>query len=296
MDDLLRETFARHEELVPVARPEFGESIAAGARRVRALRRWVVSGATFLCCALALLLVPLLATPRQGPPEAAAPGQPLNLLIIGIDRGTGEPARVNANAIVLVHVNPGARTVYEVTLPRDLTLGLPGVGPQRADGAYFLGGYRLTAEAVAAMTGLTFDGGAVVDIAGLESVTRAMGGVDLCVPECRRYEAGEAVARLRQSMGSGDDRLLHQYLAAVAKAAGDPQRLPALLTSASESLELHLGLTSLPTLAARMEGVDASKVTGIKFPAGGDGLYEAMRDGRVGAWLTAHPQYQVAGS
>ncbi|WP_433053947.1 LCP family protein [Dactylosporangium sp. CS-033363] len=294
MDDLLRETFARHEELVPVARPEFGESIAAGARRVRALRRWVVSGATFLCCALALLLVPLIATPHSGPPEAAAPGQPLNLLIIGIDRGVGEPARVNANAIVLVHVNPGARTAYEVTLPRDLALGLPGLGPQRADGAYFVGGYRLTAEAVADLTGLKFDGGAVVDIAGLESVTRAMGGVDLCAPECRRYEPREAVDRLRQSMGAGDDRLLHQYLAAVAKAAAEPERMPGLLTAGAEALELHLGLTSLPNLAARMQGVDPSKVTGIKFPAGGDGLYEAMRDGRVGAWLTAHPQYVVS--
>ncbi|MEU7865735.1 LCP family protein [Dactylosporangium sp. NPDC049140] len=305
MDDLLRETFARHEELIPVASPELGDSIVTGARRLRALRRWVVSGLTFLCSILALLLVPFVAAPRPAPPEAVPPSQPINLLIIGIDRGSGAPARVNANAIVLVHVNPGARTAYEVVLPRDLRLELPRLGLQRADGAYLVGGYQLASEAVAAMTGLTLDGGAVVDLAGLESVTRAAGGVDLCAPGCRHFDAHEAVDYLRRSVAAGDDRVLHQYLTELAKAAADPTRLPGLVSAAADALELHLGPTSLSTLATRMAGVDPAAVTAIRLPAtagergpepvpGGDGLFEAMQNGRVGAWLKAHPQYALA--
>ncbi|WP_433090437.1 LCP family protein [Dactylosporangium sp. CA-052675] len=304
MDDLLRETFARHEELVPAASPDLGESIVTGARRLRALRRWVFSGLTFLCSALALLLVPIVARPHAASPAAPEPSRPVNLLIVGIDRGTGTPVRVKANAIVLLHVNPAARTAYEVVIPRDLLLDLPGIGPQRADGAYLVGGYEPAAEAVAGMTGLTLDGGAVVDIAGLESVTRAAGGVDLCAPGCRHYDPGEAVDALRRSLGSGDDRVLHQYLTALAKAAADPARVPGLLAAAGGALELHLGTASLASLAARMAGVDPSAVSAIRLPVGssngspeplpgGDGLYDAMRDGRVGAWLTAHPQFTL---
>ncbi|MFI5913825.1 LCP family protein [Dactylosporangium sp. NPDC051541] len=292
MDDLLRATFARQEELVPAATPELGESIVVGARRLRALRRWVFSGLTFLCSILTMLLMPLLNSPRPAPPAAAPPpGQPLNLLLIGIDRGSGEPARVNANAIVLLHVNPGARTAYAVLLPRDLMLDLPGLGPQRADGAYLVGGYRLAADAVAGLTGLTLDGGAVVDSSGVEAVTRAVGGVDLCTPDCRHYDAHEAVVRLRLSVSSGDGQVLHQYLTELAKAAA---RNPAVLAALSRALELHLGPISLAELSRRVSAIDPAGVSAVKLPVGppgADGLYDAMRNGRVGAWLDAHPQW-----
>ncbi|MFB9450944.1 LCP family protein [Dactylosporangium vinaceum] len=293
MDDLLRETFARREELVPVATPELGESIVVGARRLRALRRWVFSGLTFLCSMLTLLLMPFLSGPRTAPPVAAPPpGQPLNLLVIGVDRGSGEPVQVNANAIVLLHVNPGARTAYEVLLPRDFLLDLPGLGRQRADGAYLVGGYKLVAEAVAGLTGLALDGGAVIDVGGLETVTRAAGGVDLCAPGCRHYDPHEAVDRLRQSLVAGDGQVLHQYLTALAKAAAKP----AVLAAAGASVELHRGSASLLDLPQRLGAVDPAGISAVKLPdrPAGDGLYDAMRNGRVGAWLDAHPQYAAS--
>ncbi|WP_432982397.1 LCP family protein [Dactylosporangium sp. CA-233914] len=332
MDDLIRDAFARHEELVPVAPPELGESIVADARRLRALRRRAVGsltiGLTGLLVALMLIGVPLAARRAPATSEVAAPGHPLNLLIIGTDRAAGELARVSANAVVLVHVNPGARTAYEVSIPRDLMLDLPGLGRGRADGAYLLGGYRLAADAVADLTGVPLDGGAVVDIAGLESITRAAGGVNLCVeqpvsshhlnrdgqtefsgsygrealryePGCRHFEPREAVDYLRQAVGSGDDKVLHQYLVALARAAVDRARLPAMLAAAGDALELHLEAGSLGGLATRLQGIDPAAVTAVRLPIGadrqplpgGDGLYQAMRDGRVGAWLSTHPQY-----
>jgi hypothetical protein len=120
---------------------------------------------------------------------------------------------------------------------------------------------------------------------------------------CRHFAAPEAVDYLRQTVGSGDDRALHEYLTGLARAATDPIRLPALLAAAGDALELHLGAGSLTALAARMTGVDPGSVAAIRLPAagaehgpeplpGGDGLYAAMRDGRVGAWLSAHPQYR----
>ncbi|MGI5246234.1 SigE family RNA polymerase sigma factor [Dactylosporangium sp. CA-139066] len=115
-------------------------------------------------------------------------------------------------------------------------------------------------------------------------------------PGCRHYEARLAVDYLRASVGGGDERAVRAYLTALAAAAADPARLPALLNAAGQGLELHLGARSLAGLAGALHGIGADRVTVLRLPAGmpdGDGLYPALRAGQVGPWLAAHPQYAV---
>ncbi|WP_432833368.1 LCP family protein [Dactylosporangium sp. CA-092794] len=331
IDELLRDTFARHEELVPITPPGLHSAIMTGARRRRARRRWAWTGLmSGLLVAAVLLASPLAALPRPDgdPPAAPVLQAPLHLLLVGIDRA----AQVRTNALVLLRVEPQAGIAYEVTIPRDLALDLPGLGPQRADGAYLVGGYQVVAAAVTRLTGVPLDGGAVIDIAALESVTRAAGGVDLCVerrtvshhlardddggvtaaaadrppvvyqPGCRHFAAPEAVDYLREALGGGDDRALHEYLAGLARAAAEPGQLPVLISAASSALELHLGTGSLSGLTAALRGVDPARSSIIELPSApsdggrtpmpdGDGLYAALRTTAVGPWLAAHPQY-----
>ncbi|MEV8514950.1 LCP family protein [Dactylosporangium sp. NPDC051484] len=335
MDQLLRDTFARHEELVPATPPGLRAAILTGARRRRARRRWAWTGLlTGVFVLVALLAVPIATLPQQAAHrQVAAPTAPIHLLLVGIDRAGEEPAvQVRANLMVLVHIDPAARTAYAVVIPRDLMFDVAGLGRQRADGAYLVGGYRLAAEAMARLTGVPLDGGAVVDIAAMESITGAAGGVDLCVerrvqsrrlaydgrggvaepapgrapvvyePGCRHYDARQAVDYLREAAGAGDERALRQYLTALAAAASDPARLPALLAAAGAGVELYLGAGSLAGLAGTLRAIDPSRVSGLRLPStpsdtgraplpGGDGLYDALRAGRVGPWLAAHPQY-----
>ncbi|GAA2330825.1 LCP family protein [Dactylosporangium salmoneum] len=335
MDQLLRDTFARHEELVPVAHPGLRAAIFSGARRRRARRRWAWTGLlSTLAVAVALLTGPVFALPRHTSPDVAAPKHPIHLLLVGIDRtGRDLPAQVRADAIVLLHIDPARRAAYAVVVPHDLLLDLPGLGRQRAEGAYLVGGYQLAADAMTRLTGVPLDGGAVVDVAAMEKITAAAGGVDLCVdrqvqsrhladdgenppgyerpamvyqPGCRHFDAPEAVDYLRESVGSGNDRALHDYLVALAKAAAQPSRLPAVLAAAGSGLELHLGTGSLAGVAGMMRGVDPATVAGVRLPTvataegeqpgrlpvpGGDGLYDALRSGAVGPWLAAHPAY-----
>ncbi|MFG2038664.1 LCP family protein [Dactylosporangium sp. NPDC048998] len=335
IDGLLRDTFARHEELVPAAPPGLRAAILTGARRRRVRRRWAWTGLlTGVLVIVALLAVPVTALPGQtAHRQVAAPSAPMHLLLVGIDHAGEEPAaQVRADAMVLVHIDPAARTAYAVMVPRDLMLNLPGLGRQRADGAYLVGGYRRAADAMARLTGVPLDGGVVVDIAAMESITGAAGGVDLCVerriqsrhlaydgqggvaepaygrapvvyePGCRHYDAREAVDYLREAAGAGDERGLRQYLTAMAVAASDPVRLPALLAAAGAGVELHLGAGSLAGLAGTLRGIDPGRVSGVRLPStpsdtgqeplpDGDGLYDALRAGRVGSWLAAHPQY-----
>ncbi|HTJ36863.1 MAG TPA: LCP family protein [Dactylosporangium sp.] len=331
MDQLLRDTFARHENLVPIAPPGLHAAILTGARRRRARRRWAWTGLfTGVIVAVALLAVPVAPRPDGTRPQAAASSAPIHLLLVGIDRAGDEPpAQVRADSLVLVHIDPGARAAYAIVVPPDFPLDLPGLGPQRADGAYLVGGYKPAAEAISRLAGVRLDGGAVVDLAAMESITDAAGGLDLCVerrvqsrhlayddngnlgepgpgrapvvyePGCHHFDSREAVDYLRISAGSGDQRAVRAYLAALAAAASDPARLPALLTAAGQGLELHLGagaLGSLTGLAHALRAVDPQRVTAIRLPTGvppGDGLYAALQTGRVGEWLAAHPQYKV---
>jgi len=306
MDELLRAAFDRHEEFVPVA-ADLRPAIAAGARRRRARRRWAWSGGALLM--LALLAVVPQVLPLRPPAIAqlslgdAPPAHPMQFLLLGTDRKPGAVAEpVRADAIVLLHVDPATRTVYQISIPGDLLLDLPGFGTQKASAAFLFGGYSLTAQAVTGLTGIPIDGGAVVDFEGMQTITKAAGGVELCVDEravsthvfldsegrvthdvgaghpvvyevgCRHFAAWEALDYLRLGGTSeARDRHLRQYLAAMVRQLSDPVQLSRMIPVASGAVDLHLGDASLATLASAAH-LDPARVLGVRLPTRpGDG-------------------------
>lgn len=314
----LNAAFANHERDVPDA-AALRPAIAAGFRRRRARRRWTVSGGVALALALVAVL-PLSVLDRAfldrsrldrdtPPPQsllsADAPDV-MNLLLLGTDRrpqSAGDTVR--ADAILLLHVDPHTRTVYQLTIPRELLVDVPNFGRQQVNNAYVFGGYDLTSRVVGTLLGIQLDGGVVVDFTGMQRVTDAVGGVDLCVdqrtvsmhlgrektgaaaplrtgmqpvvyePGCRHFAGWEALdyIRQRQSLArGGDDRDTHvrQFLAALARQLSDPVKLAKAMPVAKGALDLHLGDTSLPALAGALAGFDSARVPGLKLPVGQD--------------------------
>ncbi|GAA1502603.1 hypothetical protein GCM10009827_014180 [Dactylosporangium maewongense] len=325
LTDALTDAFARHEDDVPDAmalRP----AIAAGAskRRARRRRRWAVSSGA-LVLALAASLVFTLRDPSPPAPQVESlvdAGTPdiSNFLLLGTDRrpqSAGDTVR--ADAILLLHVDPDTRTVYQLSIPRDLVVDVPNFGRQQANNAYVFGGYELTARILGDLLGVGIAGGAVVDFDGMQRVTDAVGGVDLCVdqrtvsihlgvddatgraaplhpgmrpvvyePGCRHFAGWEALdfVRQRQSLtNGGDDRDTHlrQLLSALARKLGDPVKLAKAMPVAGGALDLHLGDMSLPTLAGMLARYDAAHVPGLKLPLRADRTIVPGGDGLFAA-------------
>jgi LCP family protein required for cell wall assembly len=319
----LAAAFTRHEEDVPVA-AALRPAIAAGVRKRRARRRWTMSGTVAVVLALAGS-VPLALPERPAPPahtetllEGGSPDVG-NFLLLGTDRRLDSPGdTVRADAILVLHVDADTRTVYQLSIPRDLLIDVPHFGIQQVGTSFVFGGYELTSRLVGNLLGVQIDGGAVVDFTGMQRVTEAVGGVDLCVdqqtvsihlgyesssgdvvplrsgmtpviyePGCRHFAGWEALDYIRQRQPSahGDDRDTHvrQFLAALARQLSDPVKLARALPVAGSALDLHLGDMSLPMLAGMLAGFDKSQVPGLKLPTGPDRVILPDGDGLVDA-------------
>jgi len=144
------------------------------------------------------------------------PDRPLNLLLVGIDARPDSNEPVRGDSIIVVHIPKGHDRAYLLSLPRDLIVEIPASPPQRqratreklngafpygADGGRGIqGGFQLLSRTIANLTGVTFDGAAVINFEGFRAVVRELGGVTMCLDH-------EIVS---EHMGNGrDGRYLH---------------------------------------------------------------------------------------
>ena len=84
-------------------------------------------------------------------------GQPVNILLIGNDRradarDAGDKGR--SDTMLLLRIDPQARTVSMLSVPRDLWVDIPGHGQERVNVAYTWGGDALTVRMFEQLTGL----------------------------------------------------------------------------------------------------------------------------------------------
>lgn len=132
-------------------------------------------------------------------PGVAVEG-PINVLLIGTDERPGDSADGSrSDSIIIVHVQADHRHAYLVSIPRDTLVDIPAYaksgyrgGRDKINAAYEdgyaggggrSGGFELLAETIKQLTGISFNGGAIINFAGFQSVVAALGGVDLCVDE-----------------------------------------------------------------------------------------------------------------
>jgi LCP family protein required for cell wall assembly len=249
---------------------------------------------------------------RVEPPSMPAVGGPLNFLLIGSDARRSNPAMgQRSDTIIIAHVTRALDRAYLISIPRDLLVDIPADASLGFPGAFTKinaalqyghggqTGMRLLASTLNRLTGVRFDGAAVIDFAGLRSVVRVLGGVRMCVDErtvsihtgavfevgCRRMSDTQVLDYLRQreTLPGGDfDRQRHQqqFLKALVAEAGrrdlvlHPVLADRLIRTAAAAMVVDVGATSLPDLLFALRGIGPDRVAGVRLPT-----YDDMIDG-----------------
>ncbi|MEU8078117.1 LCP family protein [Catellatospora citrea] len=125
---------------------------------------------------------------------------PIDMLLLGIDtRATQDVDNARADTVLLLHIPATHDQAYLMSIPRDTQVEIPsnpktkyGGGSDKINAAFYFGaqngggragGLALTARTVTKLTGVTFDGAAVIDFGGFKKIIDALGTVNVCVEE-----------------------------------------------------------------------------------------------------------------
>lgn len=310
IENEVRAAFARHEEPVgDVTRLRL--AIEREARRRRSRRAVLRTSGAVLAVAVAATLpgigVDLLRDAERRSPLAAPDGA-VNLLVLGLDQRPGQQGAYlpGADTIMVVHVPATRDRAYLVSIPRDTRMEIP-ADPKTGspvtdkansvfrygirDGGGVADGIALTKRVLHDRTGLTFDGAVAVEMAGLQRVVDAVGGVSMCVdqrvtsihtgrvfePGCRRFTGAEAMDFLRQRKGLRGgaldrDRHGRQFLRALAAEAmrggvlANPVQLNDIVRAAGSALTVDIPGEAMDDLLRALPGISADDLTGVRVP------------------------------
>ena len=204
--------------------------------------------------------------PEEPPDEPEAPppasGEPLNVLVLGVDRrpSEGEGASSRSDTIMLAQVSPGSGRVELLSVPRDLYVEVELGVEDRINTAYAYGGVEQAKAVMEGLTGVPIDAHAIIDFQGFEDVIDAMGGVEVDVADevPPKYEIQDGLqtldgeqalffARYRGTAGGDLDRIERQQQLLAALRAKMLQwntvtTLPSMLRIANENVDTDLGL------------------------------------------------------
>ncbi|MER7165580.1 LCP family protein [Micromonospora sp. NPDC000207] len=122
---------------------------------------------------------------------------PIDMLLLGVDaRERWAADDVRADSIIVLHIPASHDQAYLISIPRDTEAHIPAFAKSgwtggvdkinaafqagaRNDGGWE-GGAQLMAETIKGMTGVSFDGAAIINFGGFKNVIDALGSVKIC--------------------------------------------------------------------------------------------------------------------
>ena len=237
--------------------------------------------------------------------ESAAPivdrvhpslARPVTIALLGVDRlpdmATDSPQRFESHSdtLALIHLDPQARSIHVVSIPRDTRVEIPGYGFDKINRANMLGGRDLTiASLKGLLKGITIDRVVRVDFAAARQVIDQLGGLELRVDQPMQYvdraqdltiqlesgwqllDGAQAIqfARYRDD-GLGDIGRVQrqqQVFDAMLSRLRHPammRHLPQLLTIVQDAIDTDLSPREL--LALTRSVIDAETVQAVMLP------------------------------
>ncbi|MGY0003498.1 LCP family protein [Micromonospora sp. I033] len=123
---------------------------------------------------------------------------PIDMLLLGVDaRARWAADNVRSDTIIILHIPATHDQAYLISIPRDTEAQIPAFeksgyrgGTDKINSAFFFGaqngggwegGAQLMAKTIKNMTGISFDGAAIINFGGFKSVIDALGTVRICV-------------------------------------------------------------------------------------------------------------------
>ena len=208
--------------------PAFHDAVLARGRRIRRRRHRVAGVALSSVVVLAGVVgvaagwskhqweqvrrVEIGAAPKH---VDALDGAPFNVLVVGLDGPRPDAPDVvgeRTDTMMVVRVQPAAKKVEVVSLPRDLWVAIPGHGESRLNGAFQLGGPQLLIQTVEGTLGVPVDRYLGIDLTGFRDLVDQAGGVrvdfpypvrakssglDVPSPGCRTLDGLQSLALVR---------------------------------------------------------------------------------------------------
>jgi LCP family protein required for cell wall assembly len=125
---------------------------------------------------------------------------PIDMLLLGVDaRERWAADNVRSDTIIILHIPASHDQAYLISIPRDTEAQIPadpksgyGGGVDKINAAFYFGaqrgggwegGARLMAKTIKNMTGISFDGAAIINFGGFKGVIDALGSVRICVSQ-----------------------------------------------------------------------------------------------------------------
>jgi LCP family protein required for cell wall assembly len=119
---------------------------------------------------------------KVSPAPSAAPGAPFTVLLLGSDDDSKFKAdHVLTQSMILVRVDPAAKHVTMLSIPRDLWVPLSTGGSAKIDAAYSYGGAAAAIATVQRNFHVHVDEYAWIGLKGLIKLIDGLGGIDLFV-------------------------------------------------------------------------------------------------------------------
>ncbi|GAA4914331.1 LytR family transcriptional attenuator [Stackebrandtia albiflava] len=242
--------------------------------------------------------------------EAPDPGDeitgPLNILLVGADLRVDRHNRALADTIIVLHIDRDLDTATLVSIPRDLRVDIPDCGPDaggagcldKINASYSLVGPKVEdsmanlATTLTDLTGVTFDGAAVVNFEGFLSTVEMFGGIELCLSQdlytehgdgfypagCNEYDPSDAlsIVRERKNWPDGDygrQRMQQHFLRQLLKRAeqegylSDPTKVVALIDAMAGQIVYDLQGRDVVDFAVALRHIDPDTMQTLKLPS-----------------------------
>lgn len=127
------------------------------------------------------------------------PLKPMNILLLGIDSGelmgSYRPGRGRSDTIMLFALRPDKKVIYQVSIPRDSRVEVPGHGLTKINHAYAYGGADLMQETVEKLLAIKIDRVVVIDYNGFVKLVDLLGGIEIDVEKDinNRFNIGKPI-------------------------------------------------------------------------------------------------------
>ncbi len=126
-----------------------------------------------------------------------------NILILGIDEGTGTELGQRADTIILLSIDNMDGKMRVLSIPRNTLLVLPGrQQEERINASYYYGGAPLSAQAVSRLlNGVMIHQYITINVSALTELINVLGGIDIYVEDDMNYEDAEADLQIHLQKG-----------------------------------------------------------------------------------------------